>query len=557
MSVVDPATINIVTNALHGIAEEMGLNLLRSARSTIIREARDCSCALLDADGRLIAEADHAPIQMASLALPLKACLVKHDPQTLQDGDVFLTNDPYQGGQHLQDLIVFLPVFNDGELIGFAGSVAHHIDIGGGSAGLTLDAAEIFGEGVRFTSLRLRLSDFEEGGVVHEIVHSNFREPSTSMGDLRAQLAACLIGQARLDDLCDRYGRTTLDECIEAGLRHSETLMRKAIEEIPDGIYQAEDFVDGDVVGNRPIRVALTLTVSGSEATLDFGGTQEQTRDFLNVPIASTLAAAYSAMTMVAASGGRHIPANEGCHRPIHIIVPEGSFLNPRPPAAVRARMCGAYRTFDAVLMALQCALPDRTPALGYNVNTTVGFSQTAGESFRIFIEDIGGGWGATPAADGADMLDAPLSNCKITPVEMLELDHPYLRVSRYEYIPDSGGAGQYRGGLGTVREYEVLDDGVTFFAYADRHRIAPRGANGGSDGLRGSFHRVTQHGATPLASKTSLAVAAGDRIRIVAGGGGGFGPPTDRTPDAIARDELEGKTSAASKATAQGGTNV
>jgi N-methylhydantoinase B len=538
----DAATINIVTNALHGIAEEMGVNLLRSARSTIIREARDCSCALLDRQGRLIAEADHAPIQMSSLALPLEACLRRHPISELVPGDIFLTNDPYEGGQHLQDLILFLPVFDDGVVVGFAGSVAHHIDIGGGSAGLTLDAAEIYSEGLRFTCLRLHECDFDEDGLVPSVVFSNFREPYTSMGDLRAQLAACVVGRDRLLELARRFGQDALDSCIDALLRHSETLMRNAIREIPDGTYKAHDQVDGDVLDNQPIGVALTMTVQGDEMTLDFTGTDLQTHDFLNVPIASTLAAALSAVTMFAASGGRRIPANEGCHRPVSVESPAGTFLNPLPPAAVRARMCGAYRTFDCVLMALQQALPSRAPALGFNVNTTVGFSRSTDAGFRIFIEDIGGGWGATPHADGQDMLDAPLSNCKITPVEMLELDHPHLRLVRYEFLPNSGGDGQHRGGLGTVREYEVLDDGVSFFAYADRHRFQPRGVLGGRDGRPGAFKVLSQGQVSSLPSKTACTVGRGDHVVVIAGGGGGYGAPEDRAESARSMDRLLGK---------------
>lgn len=542
---VDAATVNIVSTALHGIAEEMGVNLLRSARSTIIREARDCSCALLDHRARLVAEADHAPIQMSSLALPLQTCLARHDPASLTPDDVFLINDPYAGGQHLQDLILFMPVFVDGQLVAFSGSVAHHIDIGGGAAGLTLDAAEIYAEGLRFPGMRLSLRDFDAGGVIADIVEGNFREPDTSLGDLRAQLAACIVGRERFQELSAKFGLGVVQECIDASLDRSETLMRKAIEEIPDGVYESTDAVDSGVLSPDPIVVRLRMTVSGDQVELDFAGTDPQTEDFLNVPIASTLSAALSAMTMMAVATGRRIPANEGCYRPISINVPEGSFLNPRPPAAVRARMCGAYRTFDAVLLALQQAMPERMPALGFHVNTTVGFTQRQGERFRIFIEDIGGGWGATPTADGQDMLDSPLSNCKITPVEVLELDHPYLRVNQYTYVPGSGGAGHHRGGLGTLREYEVLEEGVSFFAYGDRHTTPPPGHAGGGPGGTGSFSIVRAGESTRLASKTAERVRAGDLVRVVAGGGGGFGRPEERTAARIRVDQEQGKVEA------------
>lgn len=539
---VDSATINIVGNALRGIAQEMGVNLMRSARSTIIREARDFSCALMDGQGRLVAQAEHAPIQMASLEMPLSACLTRHPLESLRPNDVLFTNDPYQGGQHLQDLIVFLPVFHEGRLVGFAGSVAHHIDIGGGAAGLTLDAAEIYAEGLRFTSMKVRESDFGDDGFVTDIVYSNFREPATSIGDLRAQLAACHIGRERLLQLTTRYGIDEVEWCIDRNLDRSEGLMRSVIQALPDGRYEATDAVDSGVLDDNPITVRLAVVLEGDQLSFDFTGTDPQTSDFLNVPIASTMAAVYSAVMMFAAADGRRIPANEGCYRPLVVNVPLGSFLNPVSPAAVRARMCGAYRTFDACLLALQQADPSRVPALGFNVNTTVGFTHRSPAGMRIFIEDIGGGWGATPESDGIDMLDAPLSNCKITPTEVLEAEHPFLRVTRYEYLPDSGGRGKFRGGLGSVREFEVLESGVEFFAYGDRHRFAPRGASGGEDGTCGSFGVWDQGIFTQLPSKAAVPVQAGQRIQIVVGGGGGYGNPNERSQLAIEADRRNGK---------------
>lgn len=541
-SPVDAATVNIVTNALHSIAEEMGVNLLRSARSTIIREARDMSCALLDREGRIIAEAEHIPVQMSSLTLPLRSCLEKHPLDTLRDGQVFITNDPFAGGQHLQDITLFSPIFVDGEIVAFAGSIAHHIDIGGGAAGLTFDAREFYEEGVRLTQLLVQEADFAPRGLVHGIVFGNFREPSTTIGDLRAQLAANYLGRQRLTALMTKFGKNTVLECFTASLAYSERLMRRAIEQIPDGEYRAEDRIDGGVFDDRPIVVRLRMLVEGDEILLDFADTDSQVGDFLNVPLGSTISSSLSAAKMLLSSGGRHIPANSGCYRPFTVDVPYGSVLNPAPPAAVRARMCGAYRVFDAVLLAFSRAIPERVPALGFHVNTTSGFSHFRDGRFRIFIEDLGGGWGGTPVSDGADMLDTPLSNCKVTPVEALEVDHSYLRLVRYELLPDSGGAGRYRGGLGSVREYEVLDDGVRFFAYADRHRFAPPGAAGGADGTRGAFFRIRDGIVDQLPTKVGSEARRGDRIRVIVGGGGGYGDPAERPADEIARDLREGK---------------
>jgi N-methylhydantoinase B len=519
----------------------MGVNLLHAARSTVIREARDCSCALLDESGRIIAEAEHIPMQMNSLSLPFKACWRKFG--RIDPGEVFVINDPFQGGQHLQDITLFSPIFFDGEVVAFAGSIAHHVDIGGASAGLTFDAREIFQEGLRLPGLKLRADrDFSPGGIMYELVFGNFREPHSTIGDLRAQLAANHVGAMRFEHIARRYGIATMRACIEAALDHSERMVRRAIERIPDGTYEAEDYIDGGVFFDDPIAIRARVTIRGSELHIDFAGTYPQVPEFLNVPLGSTYSAAYSAIKMLLSAGGNRIAANEGCFRPITLSVPEGSLLNPRPPFPVRARMCGAYRVFDAILMALGQAIPERVPGLGFHVNTTTGFSRFDNGRYWIFIEDLGGGWGGTPQGDGADMLDTPLSNCKVTPVEALEIDHPHLMVERYELMPDSCGLGRFRGGLGSIREYRVLAEGVEFFGYADRHKFAPRGAAGGRDGTSGGFYVRRGEMLERLPSKVKCKVHAGDLVRIVVGGGGGYGSAEERDPDALASDIRLGK---------------
>ena len=524
----DIVTLNVLVNAFHAIAEEMGINLLRSARSTIIREARDCSCALFDPEGRIVAEAEHIPVQMSSLSLPMRACLAKHGG--IRPGEVFLTNDPYIGGQHLQDITIFTPIFHGQTLLGFSGSIAHHVDIGGGAAGLTFDAKEFYEEGLRFTAMKLTLKrDFRINGSFHDIVHSNFRAPETTWGDIQAQLAANELGRRRVLELAERYGAGELVRYMGGAMEYSERMMRSAISAIPDGDYEAEDAIDDGVFQKDPIPIRVTLRVSGSRMTVDFTGTAPQVDEFLNVPLGSTYSSAYSSIKMALTAGSETIPANDGCYRPIRIEVPYGSILNPKPPAAVRARMCGAYRLFDAILMALQRALPDRVPALGFHANTTSGVSQFKDGKFSIFIEDIGGGWGGNPLRDGADMLDAPLSNCIITPIEAVELDHPFLMVKRYELLPDTGGAGKHRGGLGSSREYEVLEDGAEFFGYSDRHRFPPPGRPAASPAAVAPFgccatmrrsscpRRLASSCARAMSSGWLLVVAAASGARLIA----------------------------------------
>jgi N-methylhydantoinase B len=537
----DVVTLNVLINAFHAVAEEMGINLLRSARSTIIREARDCSCALFDAEGRIIAEAEHIPVQMSSLSLPMRACLKKHSP--IKAGEVFLTNDPFIGGQHLQDITIFTPIFVGKRLIGFAGSIAHHVDIGGGAAGLTFDAKEFYEEGLRFTAMKLTLSrDFSANGVFYDLVHANFREPETTWGDIQAQLAANELGRRRILELADRYGADEVIRYMGAAMEYSERMMRTAISQVPDGVYEGTDQIDDGVFVDDPIPICVKITVSGSDMTVDFAGTSPQLGEFLNVPLGSTYSSTFSSIKMALTAGRETIPANDGCYRPITILAPYGSILNPAPPAAVRARMCGAYRLFDAILIALQKALGDRIPAPGFHANTTSGVSQFKGGNFSIFIEDIGGGWGGNPQNDGADMLDAPLSNCIITPIEAVELDHPFIMVRRYELLPDTGGAGTHRGGLGSVREYEVLEEGAEFFGYSDRHRFAPPGAAGGRSGSRGAFRVIRQGEEIILPSKTRFKLRKGDIVRVVVGGGGGFGEPSARPAAAVLEDLSEGK---------------
>lgn len=541
----DAATLNVLMSAFHAAAEEMGVNLLLTARSTIIREARDCSCALLDPEGRIIAEAEHIPVQMSSLSLPMRSCLDKHGP--IGPDEVFVTNDPFLGGQHLQDITIFSPIHLDGRLLGYAASIAHHVDIGGGSAGLTLGAREFYEEGLRFSALKLRRDvDFAPGGVFHDLVHANFRAPRTTWGDIQAQLAANEVGRRRILELADRYGVDLLLASMTAGMAYSERLMRAAITEIPDGRYTAEDWIDDSIASSDPIPIRVAVEVAEDAITVDLTGSAPQIAEFLNVPFGSTCSAVFSAVKMALTAGRETIPANDGCYRPIRIVAPKGSILNPQLPAATRARMCGAYRAFDAILLALRTAIPDRAAGLGFHVNTTIGFTRREEDGYSIFIEDIGGGWGGTPGGDGADMLDAPLSNCRITPVEAVELDHPFLRVLRYELLPDSGGAGTHRGGLGSVREFEVLADGVSFFGYADRHKKAPEGAAGGAPGSTGSFAILRGNERLPLASKSAAELRRGDRVEIIVGGGGGYGPPGSRDHAAILADLSEGKLSRA-----------
>lgn len=538
---IDRAEFNIISHGLHAIAQEMGEMLVRSAYSTIIREARDCSSSLLDRDGRIIAQAQFCPIHMNSFGMVFDAFRRRHDIGAIRPGEGFITNDPYSGAQHLNDIVLFTPIFHRGRLEGFSASIGHHIDVGGGAAGPNAAANDVFSEGLRIPLLKFDLTrDLGPEGMLEQFIRLNVRPPDQVMGDIYAQIAANRIGETRLVEMLDRFGPETLRQAGGALLDYSERLAREAIRAIPDGTYAAEDFVDDNGQSDEPLRVRVSVEVRGDEMRIDLSGSAPQTRGIINSPVASTVAAVYGALALVL--GGGRIPVNDGLYRPLgEVHVPKGSFLNPDRPVAVRARNNACHRVYNAVMLALAPVAPDRVLTSGHDTTNAIGMGHMGADGYRVYMEVVGGGWGASAAADGADVVDSYVGNCSNVPVESLEIDFPFMRLEEYALRRGSAGPGRHRGGLGVRRVYRILDDDVSFNCYSDRFRIPPWGLFGGEPGQPTRF--TVQRGSERIAlpSKVNFPLQAGDLLVIETAGGGGYGPPAERPADLLRRDLDEG----------------
>ena len=533
---VDPIDRAVIGQGLVASAREMGVKLIRSAYSTILREASDGSAALLDRRGSVVAQAELIPMQLGPLGATFRPCAEAVPPDELEEGDFYINNSPFEGGQHLPDVFIFSPIFFDGALIGFSASVAHHLDLGGGAPGMNPDATDVHQEGLIIPPSRYNMERDWSGGPFERLIAANIRVPELTIGDFNAQFAANAVGGERVRQLCARYGAETVLSVMDSHLAYSERRMRAAIAEIPDGVYRGEDAVDDDGIGSGPLPVRATVTVEGDDVSVDFAGTADQVRLNLNCPFASTVSAALAAVKAVASSPD--IPFNQGLARPIAVTAPYGSLLNPRPPAPVRARMIPAFRAFDAVVKALAGAVPDRVIATGFDTTHSICMSRLVDGRYGIYLEVYGGGYGAGPGSDGGDGIDGPLSNCSNIPVESLDRQYDFFRVTEYALRPDSGGRGEFRGGNGLRRRFDVLADGVTLAHYSDRYRIAPDGAFGGEPGDLARTWIVRKNGdRTPVASKTSLRLDSGDTLVTETGGGGGYGDPAERTADRLRLD--------------------
>ena len=538
---LDPTTIAIIARGLHAAAEEMGMNLVRSAFSTVVREARDCSTALLDAQGNIVAQAEMIPMQTAALSMSFKAAMARLDLANAAPGEAVVMNDPYHGGQHLNDIILFTPVFADGAILGWAGSTAHHLDIGGGSAGVNTRATDLIQEGLVLPPILFDVERDWNGGALETIFAANIRMPEIGVGDMNAQFAANYIGARRVRELAAKYGREELWQAMAEVQDYSERRVRAGIAALPDGAYHGEAFIDEDVFDPEPVGIRVAVRIEGSDIHMDFTGSDPQIKSMFNCPLSSSHAAAFAAVRCVMPD--KDIPANDGCNRPLHLHFPKGSVLNPNPPAPVRARMTSAYRAFDAIHMALSDAAPDRVPAQGFNCTTAFYISQQRKDgSFRVLADILGGGYGAGRGYDGADAVDCVLSNCRNTPIESIEQVHPHLRLKGYRLLPDTGGPGEWRGGLGFCREVEVIEGGVFLNLYTDHFKFPPRGVHDGGAGATGSL-TVTRGGqVVQLKSNSSFDLEPGDIIRLYVGGGGGYGDPKQRPRAIVARDIDDGR---------------
>jgi N-methylhydantoinase B len=539
---LDPVDYAVISQGLGAAAREMGTKLVRSSYSNVVREAQDASAALFDRDGNVIAQAELIPMQLGPMSEIFRACAALYPVDTLKPGDFYINNDPYGGGQHLQDVFIYAPIFHDGELIAFAGTTAHHLDLGGGNPGLTPDAADVHAEGIIFPPSVYNTDRDWNGGMLERLIAANVRVPSQTIGDFYAQFAANAVGDARVRQLCDKYGVATVKQAMHDLLGYTERRFRAALKDIPNGVFHGEDAVDDDGLTDTPLVVKARVTVKGESIAVDFDGTCPQVRRNLNCPWASTISATLSAIK--AALTSADIPFNEGFKRPITVTAPKGCLVNPNYPAPVRARMLSAYRCFNAVLKALAQVVPDRIIAGGNDSTDVTAISHLTDNKYRVYLEIYGGGYGAGPRLDGCDAVDSPLSNCTNTPVEACDMDFDHFRIVAYELIPDSGGHGRRRGGLGLKRSFQILKDNTNFACYSDRMRLAPYGLLGGGDGKRCRIE--IQRGATliKLKSKDRVDLKKGDVLTLYTAGGGGYGPVSEREPAMVERDVRNGVVS-------------
>ena len=489
---LDPIELPIVLGALHASCTEMGALLIRAAHSPNIKERRDASSALFDARGELIMQAEHIPVHLG--AMPAAVAAVRERTQT--PGGSWILNDPFAGGTHLPDITVISAAHLDGRLIGFAATRAHHADVGGQTAGsMPADSRTLDQEGVL-----IEPQPFAEAQI--EAIIARMRQPAERRADLRAQLAANVVGARRLEGLARRLGPERLATALESVLDYGERRARAAIAALGDGVREARDVVeapDGD------LELCVRATVEGERLVLDFAGSAAQHDGNLNCPLAVTRSACYFAVRVLT---DPETPPNAGAYRPIAVRAPEGSLLNARRPAAVAAgNVETSSRVADLVLGAFGRALGQGT------MNNL-----TLGNAHFSYYETIGGGQGACPDADGPSGVHVAMSNTLNTPVEALERAYP-LRVVRSELRRGSGGTGRFRGGDGIVRELEALEP-MELSLIGERRRHAPRGADGGGDGARG---RDTLDGEL-LPGKATATMAAGSRLRIETPGGGGYG---------------------------------
>ena len=539
---ISPADQAVIGQALMSTAREMGAKLYRSAFSPIVRDGKDASTGIMDASGAAVAQSDELiPVLVGSLSITLRHCMAACPPETLEEGDFYITNHPYRGAHHLSDILIFMPVFVVGRIIGYAAAVAHHLDMGGGAPGTNAGSTDLYCEGLIIPPARYNHArDWREknglAGNLRGFIGANVRVPDQTLGDIDSQFAACFTGAARLHELCARYGEQTVETAMVGQIAYVERRIRASVAAIPDGTYTGEDFVDDDGLGSGPLRVLASVTVAGDTLSVDFTGTCPQVRSHMNAPYASVVSGTLAALKSFLTTDD--VPFNEGAARAVTIIVPEGTLLNPRFPAPVAARMEATYRAYDAVLKALGAAVPEHAVATGYDSTTSFCLSHLKDGRYRVFIELRDGGFGAWAEGDGCDAVAGPLSNCTNVPVEAIDADHDFFRIEAYHLLPGTGGRGRHRGGNGSLRRYRILADGVRFSIYSDRFRVAAEGLAGGEAGALGGC--LLRRGTEVIAvrSKDDMLLAAGDVVEMWTGGGGGHGAPELRAQELLQADE-------------------
>jgi N-methylhydantoinase B len=541
---LDPISLEIIANGLRSIADECFVALMRSAYSTNIKERRDHSIAIIDPQGRLVVQAAEAlPIHIASMS-GLMRCLIEKFGDVIEDGDLFVANDPHTaGGTHLPDINYAMPIFIDGALVAFVCNIAHHADVGGMAPGsMAGGMSEIYQEGLRIPVVRLFRAGVMQTDIM-DILLLNVRVPEERRGDHNAQIAACRLGARRFREVAETHGLGRVQLAFDEIIQRTGRRMRLAIAEIPDGVYKFEDMMDGDGVETFDIPIKLKLTVAGDNAHFDFDGTSAQVAGNVNVTMNATEASVCYALKAVL---DPEVPSNQGVLDVAVIHAPRGTLLNGVFPAPVAARAHTCQRIIDVVLGALAQALPDRVIAAANGANTTAVFAGVDPRTDKpyLYLETLGGGMGARPTKDGKDGVQVHITNTSNLPVESIEQEYP-LRVEEYALVEDSGGAGRHRGGMGLRRVLTPIGHECVFNGVGERFRHQPWGLAGGEPGASGQFLIRDGQGERRLDDKPGeVRVGVDTRIVIETPGAGGLGAPATRDLSELERDVRSGKFS-------------
>ncbi len=542
---LDPILMEVVRYKLESITEEMQASLIRGAFSPIVKEANDASCCLFTPDGTTVAQSRSNPSHLGSLIYSLAAILRHYPAARMRDGDIYLFNDPYMGGTHIPDIAVVIPVMGDGRVVALTASIAHHIDLGGSIPGSSAaNATDIFQEGLRIPPLQLAHAGAIDEAMIR-LIRSNTRMPDSVIGDLNAQIAAGKIAVRRLTELGARYGYALIERICRELIDRSEKMTRDALSKLPQGTFTYEDTLDNDGVDlDRRVTIRVAVTIANGEVLFDFTGTSEQVQGPVNiVPSGVYSSACYGVRAITDAS----IPTNGGCFRPVKVITPEGSLVNPRVGAPVNGRTHPMKRLASCIVGALAQALPDRfaAPAAASLLVLTFGGQWPNGRNF-VVTDLINGASGGALGVDGIDCIATDMTNGMAMPEEALEMEAP-IRLIRNELRGDTGGAGTFRGGVGIVREYAILHGPMKFSHRGERHYSQARGLlGGGPGGIAYSEIRRRDGRVEPIHSKIVTTLETGDRVLIKTPGGGGYGDPRKRAGVAVVADLENGKVTAA-----------
>jgi N-methylhydantoinase B len=535
--VVDLTTIEVIKGALIYAAEEMGIALKKSAYSPNIKERMDHSCALFNHKKELVAQAEHIPVHLGSMALGVQLGL-KEFKRELEEGDMILLNDPYISGTHLPDLTLIAPIFYEDEIIAYAANKAHHTDIGGNAPGsLAANSSELYQEGLIIPPVKLVHAGIMDSDIVN-LIRSNVRTPKTQMGDIRAQIAANNTGIKRINEIIIEHSLETLHKSMDVIMTFSEKKIRQAIMDMPNGFYRGIDYLESPSTEKYELKIIVSIEIKDDEIFFDYTGTSEQVELPLNAPLGVTVAGIYYTMISII---DPNIPVNDGCFRPICLKVPKGCLMNPYRPAPVAGgNVETSQRNVDVLMKAFSQIVPNKVPAAGQGTmnNVTIGGFHKDGNPWT-FYETIGGGSGGRPESDGVDGIHVNMTNTMNTPIESMEQYLP-LKFNSYSLREDSGGPGKFRGGCGLIRSWTLTSTKATLSIMSERNKIRPWGLYGGKPGKLGKYTLIKKNGEIMvLPAKTTIEIYQDDTLIIETPGGGGYGNPYQRDLKLVHKDVL------------------